>query len=176
MRWIYFLILVLVAVVLQTTVAPALWFRAWGGYVGPELLAAVSVFVALHTRSAADAALAGWALGFALDLTLSGGGMGLLSLLYAAGAAGVFHVRDAFFAGRPMTQAILGLLFCLFVYELWTAYDVLTVPDRGQGWWPQAARAGGLAVYTAAVTPLVCAALKRVRRLLIVLPAGRQRR
>jgi len=81
-RWIYFLILVLLAVVVQTSVMPVIWFRTPLGYVGPELLAAVAVFVALHVRSRTEAALAGWTLGFAVDLTLSGPGMGVPSLLY----------------------------------------------------------------------------------------------
>lgn len=176
MRWIYFLILVLAAVVLQTTVVQVLWLRTRLGYVGPEILAAVAVFVALRARSATDAALAGWVLGFALDLTLSGGGFGLLALLYAAGCAGVFVVREVFFRDRPVTQMILALLFCLFVYELWTAYEVLAGASGPGHWWRNAVQAAGLSAYTAAVTPLLCVPLGRMQHLLIAAPLGRRRR
>lgn len=175
MRWIYFLILVLVALYLQTTVVQALWWPTSLGYIGPEILASVGVFVALRARSGTDAALAGWVLGFALDLTLSGGGVGLLALLYAAACAGIFSVREAVFSDRPMTQMILAMVFCLFVYELWTAYDVLTGEIRGR-WWRGAVQAAGLAAYTAVVTPLVCGLLGRMQRLLIPMPLGRGRR
>jgi len=175
-RWVYFLILVYVAVVLQTTVVQVLWLRTALGYVGPELLASVAVFVALSARSGTDAALAGWVLGFALDLTGSGGGMGLLALLYAAGGAGLCRVREAVFRDRAGTQVLLALLFCLFVYQLWTAYDVLSGQIARAQWPRQALRAAALAAYTAVLTPLVCAGLKRLRRLLLVTPSGRERR
>jgi rod shape-determining protein MreD len=175
MRWIYFLILVWAAVILQTSVIQALWLPTSLGYVGPEMLACVAVFVSLRARRGTDAALAGWVLGFALDLTLSGRGVGLLALLYAAACAGIFSIREAFFSDRPMTQMILALVFCLFVYELWTAYDALT-GEIGTGWWRAAVQAAGVAAYTAVLTPLVCGLLSRMQRLLILMPLRRWRR
>ncbi|OPX23363.1 MAG: hypothetical protein B1H04_03810 [Planctomycetales bacterium 4484_123] len=175
-RWIYFLILVLLAVVVQTSVVPVVWFRTPLGYVGPELLAAVAVFVALHVRSRVEAALAGWTLGFAIDLTLSGPGMGLASLLYMAASVGVYQLREAVFHERASLQFILSLLFCLFVYELWTLWGLLSGHLSRPVAGGQAVLAAGLAVYTAVLTPLVCRVLKPFQKLLIATPPGRGRR
>ena len=176
MRWIYFLLVVLIAVLVQTTVGQVLWFRSSLGWVGPVFPAAVAVFVGLHAHSALDAALAGWALGFALDLTLSGGGMGLLALLYAAAAAGVFRIREAFFRERVVTQVLLGFFFCVFAHELWLLCQAL-LPGGAHGLSGRLAlQALGLSAYTAVLTPLVCAALRRMERLIVAPPGGRDRR
>lgn len=174
MRWIYFLILTLLGVILQTTLVQLVWFRTGVGWIGPEILAMVAVFVALHVRSTTDAALAGWALGFALDLTLSGTGMGLLGLLYAAGAVGVHRMRGAVLGERGATQMLLAFIFCMFVYQLWTLYDVWA--GAGGPWGTQALQVVGLSAYTAILTPLACGGLRRIGRLLLVAPAGRGRR
>lgn len=175
MRWIYFLIVVLACVVVQTTVAHILWFRTSLGWIGPVFPAALAVFVALYARSGTDAALAGWAVGFALDLALSGGGLGLSAVLYAAAAAAVYRVREAFFRDRPLTQMVLVFAFCLFVHELWAAYHVVVVAPGGAGYWRPAVQAVAVSAYTAALAPLVCAPLKRIRRLLIAPSSGRDR-
>ena len=175
-RWIYFLILVLLAVVVQTSVMPVIWFRTPLGYVGPELLAAVAVFVALHVRSRTEAALAGWTLGFAVDLTLSGPGMGVPSLLYMVASVGVYQVREAVFHERISLQFILGLLFCLFVYERWTLWGLVFGGVNRSAAGGQAVLAMGLAAYTAVLTPLVCRVLKPLQGLLISTPPGRARR
>lgn len=175
MRWVYFICLVLVGAVVQTSLVPVLWFRTPAGWVGPEILAAVAVFVGLYAPTATDAALAGWALGLAVDLTLSGSGMGLLALLYAAGAAGVFAVREAFFRDRVVTRMLLGALFCVFVYEIWIAYDVL-IAGAGGGLGRPALLALALAAYTAVLTPLVCSGLRKVERFLLAVRPERQRR
>jgi len=174
MRWIYFLILTLAAVILQTTVVQVLWVRTPVGAIGPEVLAAAAVFFALNARGATDAALAGWVLGFAVDLTLSGPGMGLLPLLFAAAAWALNRIREAVFRDRALPQMVLTFLFCAFVYEVWTAADVL---------WGQAGRSGaralqalGLSAYTGLLAPLVCGLLRRVDRLLLAAPPSRGRR
>ena len=179
MRWFHFIFLVLVAVVgiiVQTTVGQLLWFRTSVGWVGPELLAAVAVFMALRAHSRTDAALAGWVLGFAMDLTLSGQGFGLLALLYAAACWGIFRIREIFFRERLLTQTIMGFVFCVFVYELWTAYDVLVISGAGGRYSHLALQVLGLSAYTAILTPLACAVLKRMQGLLFPTPPLRQRR
>ena len=133
------------------------------------------MFAGLHARSGADAALAGWALGFGLDLTLSGEGMGLSALLYALAAGGVFKVREAFFREKIVTQMVLGFGFCLFVYEVWAAYAVLRAGGPVE-YWRAAVQALGLSAYTALMTPLVCAPLGRLERFLLVAPSRRERR
>lgn len=169
MRWFHFIILAavaLVGVVVQSTAGQLLWFRTEVGWIGPEILAAVAVFMALHARSSTDAALSGWILGFAVDLTISGSGMGLLGLLYAAGCWGVFSIREVFFREKALTQIVIGFVFCAFVYELWTAFDVL-VGGAGGGYFRPAMQVLGLSVYTAVLTPLVCAVMGRLQKFLI---------
>ncbi len=173
MRWIYFLILTLGAVILQTTLVQVLWLRTRVGWVGPEVLAVVAVFVALRVRSAGEAALAGWTLGFALELTLSGPGMGLLPLLYAAAAAGLHRIRQAFFRDRAVTQMVLTFLFCAAVYHLWAFYDVWAGPPAAGQLGRRTFQVVGLAAYTAVLAPLVCGALRRIDRFLL---AGAPRR
>ncbi len=179
MRWYHFGILVLVAmmgVVVQTTAGQLLWFRTEVGWVGPELLAAAAVFLALYATRATDAALAGWVLGFAVDLAISGPGMGLLALLYAAGCLGIFRIREVFYREKVMTQMVMSFVFCVFVYELWTVYDVLFCGRAVGGYSRPVLQALGLAIYTALLTPLVCVVLRRLQKFLIPAAPLRERR
>lgn len=171
MRWFYFLLIVLIGTMVQTTLAQFLWVRTPVGWVGPEILAVVAVYFAFNARSGVDAALAGWILGFALDLTTSGEGMGLLSLLYAALSAGLFVVRRAFFRERMLSQMLTTLAFCLAAYQVWTLY-VLVMAGLPLSSWPgRALQAAGLAGYTALVAPALFAALKRAGRAVIISPS-----
>ncbi|HET6428815.1 MAG TPA: hypothetical protein VM389_06165 [Phycisphaerae bacterium] len=176
MRWLYFAILTLVVVILQTTVVQVIWVRTPFGYVGPELLTAVAVFAALHTRSRLDAALAGWTAGFAVDLLLSGPGMGLMSLLYMVASVAVHGVREVVFRDRAVTQMVLAGAFCLFVCGLLSVYDLLSGVLDGRGLGRQLIHSTGVAAYTALVTPVVCRVLERFRRLVAPAPSGRKRR
>ena len=47
MRWIYFLLVVLACVLLQSTVVQVLWFRTSLGPIGPVLPAMLAVFAGL---------------------------------------------------------------------------------------------------------------------------------
>ncbi len=172
MRWIYFALLALAAAVLQTTLGQALWVQTAWGWVGPVFPAAAAVFAALYARSATDAALAGWALGFAMDLTLSGGGMGLHALLYAAATAGVYAIREGFFRDRIATQMLLALLLCLLVHEPWVLLDSLVFGTGAAGLGRRALQAMGISAYTALLAPLVIAPLRRMERLLVAAPAA----
>ena len=176
MRWIPFLLVVFAALLLQTTLVQALWLPTRFGWMGPELLAAMAVFVALNVRSGSDAALAGWTLGMAIDLTLSGEGMGLLSLLYAAAAAGVWQVRRSFFREKILSQAILALGFCLVVYGVWSLFELLVGAHPAGDYGDRAMQVLGLAVYTAVVAPVVYGLLRRMHKLLLAGPPPRERR
>jgi hypothetical protein len=177
MRWVPFLFAVYVLVLLQTTLGKLLTFSTdFAGQIGPDLAAIFAVFVALHVRGALDALIAAWVLGFGVDLMAAGaveGGScaGMMSLAYLLAGGAVFWVREAFFRDRPLTQAILALLFCLIAHGLWIT--------------GQAARAGdwtsfrrmlpqmiALTVYTAVLTPLVHFALARQRRWFLAAAAG----
>ena len=165
----------LLLAVAQTTIVPPLWICTSVGFLGPEVMATLAVFMALRVRNWADAGLAGWVLGLAMDLTLSGEGLGLLSLLYAVGAIGLFSVRELFYRERVLTQVLLSLLFTLFVYQIWTIYQAAMYGSPG-GFGARAAQAAGLAVYTGLVAPIMFALYGRAQRLLLVEPAGRGRR
>ncbi len=175
MRWVYFILLTLFVIVVQTTVGQVLWVRTPVGLVGPVFPAMVAVFLALLVRNGTDAALAAWVLGLAVDLTLSGRGMGLTALLYAAGAAGIFRVREAFFRDRVFTQVVLGFAFCLFVHGLWAAWAAAWAAGT-VGFGRLFVQALGVSAYTAALTPLACRALRRIQRLLAVVPSRAERR
>ena len=176
MRWVYFLLITYAAVLVETTVGTVLWLPTPAGWIAPVLLAAMAVFVAMFARSRVDALLAAWTLGMAVDLTLSGPGMGLMALLFLAGAWGVFSLREAFFCERVATQIIMALLFCLFVFETWAVYQVLLGDLPGGQFGRLVLQAAGVSAYTAAVTPLICAALRRMQRVLMTFPSGRERR
>ena len=171
MRWIYFLILVVFATILQTTLVQVLWFRTSLGTIGPELMAAIAVFMALNLRGSTDAALAGWTLGFALDLTLTGPTMGLLPILFAAACWGLNRVREAVFKDRAPTQMVLTFLFCAVVYELWSLVDLWR--DGGGAIGVRSLQTLLLAAYTGLLAPLVCGALRKIDRLLVAVPTGR---
>jgi len=175
MRWIYFLLLVIAAALLDTTAMQLTWLRTPLGPIAPMLLACVAVFVCLFERSGVEAALAGWALGIAADLTGSGPGMGLLALLYAAAAWGIFQIRTPFFCERAVTQLIMGFVFCAFVYEIWLAYQTLLGDLPTTDFGRRALQVLALSVYTAIVTPIVCALLKRGERIFFVPPSGGSR-
>lgn len=177
MRWIYFVLLALAVLLVQTTIVRIIWIPTAVGDIAPVLPAAMAVFIAMFARSGIDAALAGWALGLALDMSLAGGeGMGLLALLFAAGAGAVYRIREALFCERTLTQALMGLAFCLFVLEAWVGYQVVFGDVPRADFAARALQALGVSVYTAVVTPPVCAALKRLRRVLFVVAPTRERR
>ncbi len=102
--------------------------------------------------------------------------MGVPSLLYMVASVGVYQVREAVFHERISLQFILGLLFCLFVYELWTLWGLVFGGVNRPAAGGQAVLAMGLAAYTAVLTPLVCRVLKPLQGLLISTPPGRARR
>ena len=116
MRWWLLAILAVAGAVVQQTFAQVLWLKTGVGYVGPDLLAAIAVFVGLSVRSGTDAAIAGWVLGMALELTLSGPGTGALGLLFALATAAISRLRSGMFHERVLTRMLLGLIFCLMVY------------------------------------------------------------
>ena len=181
MRWILFAIVAYAVILIQSTLGRVMAFDlAPVGYIGPDLAALFALMLALSTRSATDAMLAGWFIGFALDLTTGGGAgggavVGPMALGYALAARAVFSVREAVFAGRAITRALLALGFCLIAHGLWvTVQSVLAWRDVTLGDWAERlAQAGAIAVYTALVAPFVTPLLVRVQHWLVVQPVGR---
>lgn len=177
MRWVPFLLAAYALMLLQTTLGRLLTFSTdMIGQIGPDLAAVFAVFIALHARAAVDALGAAWVLGFGIDL-LAGGAVeggscaGIMSLTYMAGAGAVFWVREAFFRDRPLTQAILGVVFCLIAHGLW-----ITAQAARAGDWPAWRRMLpqmlALTAYTGLLTPVAHVMLSRMRRLFLVASAG----
>ncbi len=178
MRWIPFIILVVLAVVCQTTIGEMFTFSTGGiGRIGPDLLAVVALFVVLHARQGTDAMLAAWLLGMAMDVTAGGtASIGPMAIGYAVAAGVLFRLREAFFSQWAVTQGFLGMLFCLIAHGIWVTVQV----TLNGGWWAYGAMLTqmlALAVYTGFITPIAHAALARIQKWILVAPArGRRRR
>ncbi len=182
-RWIPFIILAYLLTLLQTTVGGVLaWRSASLGPIGPDLLAIVVVYVALHASSGIDAMLAGWILGLCMDLTTGGGAggatvVGPMPIAYALGAASIYRVREAFFRDRPLPQAFLAFLLVALSHIFWVSVQAMRVGGLGGGAYGEMVLQTLLvALYTAVLTPLGCFALGRMRHWFLTPGARRSRR
>ncbi len=181
MRWVALIILAYVLILLQATLGDVLtWTNSPFGAIGPDFAAVVAVFLALYAPTLADAMLAGWLLGLAIDLSAAGapGGataVGPMALGYAFAAAVVFQMREAVFRDRKHTQMLLTLLFCLVAHGLWISLQSLLNwgdvgrSDYGRLW----LQVGSLSGYTALLAPIGYAAMKRLRRWFVPTPSTR---
>jgi len=183
MRWIPFLILAYVVMLMETSMSRLLFINVPGlGSIGPDLAAMVVVFVALYTRAATDAMIAGWVLGLAVDLT-SGGGIGAMtvvgpmSIAYCLLAWQLWRVREAFFRERAVTQIVLTLFFALAAHFIWVTVQALAAPGKVTfgDYGLALIQAAGIACYTALLMPLAHFALIRVQRVILTNPAGPSR-
>ncbi|MGC9455419.1 MAG: hypothetical protein ACP5HU_11245 [Phycisphaerae bacterium] len=184
MRWVVLIILAYMLVLLQATLGDVLTVSDTPiGAVGPDLVAIAAVFLALHAPTFADAMLCGWMLGFAVDLSAAGGpggatAVGPMALGYAFAAAVLFQMREAVFQERKATQMLLALLFCAIAHGLWITLQSLL--SFGEVSWQRYGRlwmqAGALAVYTALLSPLGYAAMKRLRRWFVTTSPARRSR
>jgi cell shape-determining protein MreD len=181
MRWIPFVILTFLVVLVQVTVGGLLRFRGLGiGSIGPDLIAIVAIFVAMYARTGADAMLAGWVLGLVVDLTTVGGPaagtvLGPMPLAYALAAGAVYRVRGIFFRERMLTQVVLALGFCSMAHGLWVTFQSL-FSCCWSGYWQMLLQALALSTYTAVLMPLGHVALARSQRMFMAGPPGRARR
>jgi len=135
MRWLPFGILAAVVLALQLSVAAAVRIPVGrGGLVlAVDLPAVLAVLIALRTRSATDAALAGWVLGLCIDLAVTGVPLGLHAVTFAMAAGLICQVRPAVFTDSLLTQALLVGAFCLIAHGLARLFVNLYVrPDSVQ--------------------------------------------
>ncbi len=184
MKWVPFIILTYLVMLAQCTVGGVFAFSVQAiGIVGPDLTALVAVFMALHVRSSSHAALAGWVLGLAVDLTTVSaiGGVtavGPMPIAYAIAAAVVFQIREAFFHERMAPQIFLTLMFCLVAHGIWVTLQAgLTFGGVSwAGYRRMLLQAAALAVYTAVLMPPAYIGLRRIRKWLTPVPTGRRRR
>jgi len=184
MRWVLFFILAYLVVLFQTTAGRLLMVRTSSlGTIGPDVTALVAVFVAFHAYHWADVMLAAWSLGLVVDLTTAAGPggptvVGPMAVAYALTAGLLFHVREAFFRERVLTQALLAWAFCLLAHGMWVTAQSLLAHGRmtwsAYGRW--LGQAAALAFYTAALMPLAHFCLRRCRRWLLTAPLGPGRR
>ena len=160
MRWLPFLILAVLGIVCQTTLVP--WIRISGS--GPDVLFLLAVYYALWGPWP-DAALAGLALGFFLDLYTLGqpGRIGLHAFCFGGAAWGIIQVRQMVVRTHPVAQILVTLFFGAAVECAAALYYIWASPDRttvaGLAW------AGLSALYTAALSPLVLWVLSRFNKL-----------
>ena len=184
MRWVPFLILAWVLVLIQTTFGRALTIPTSSlGSIGPDLPALLAVFVTFYVRTWPDAMLAAWALGLAMDLTSAGGtgastALGPMAIAYSVTAGLLFRVREAFFRERALTQGVLTLGFCLLAHGAWVTGQ--TFLAAGAVDWSAYGRvmlqAAALACYTAMLMPLAHLGLGKIQRLFLATPVGPGRR
>lgn len=176
MRWIVFIPLAYLAVVVQTSLGEVLrvWVDWLGAYLTVDFLAALSVVIALRVRAGLDAVLAAWVLGLAADLTTSGSPMGLYALWFGLAAALIYQVRQAVFGEHPLSQVIVGLLFVLVADGGAVLFQNLYVRAQagqlGHDLWQAVVRA----VCTALATPLVAQVMRPTHRWVMVQPVGRR--
>ena len=121
MRWIPFLILAYVVLVLQSWLGLLAGVDVPGlGWSTPDLLGCVAVAVALWAPSATVAMLGGWVLGFALDVTVCGGtGAGLIvgpmSLAYVVGVRVLYGFREMVFNDRAIVRINAMIKLSVFI-------------------------------------------------------------
>ena len=177
MRWVFFMLLAYLAIVVQTSLAAVLAVPsdALGMNIRPDLLIAVAVFISLRVRAGTDAVLAGWVLGLLMDLTTINTPIGMYAITFALAAAVVYRTRDAVFTDNPLTQFVLGLVCCLLAQGAAVLFANLAVRDSSWRLWRELAGVLLVAVYTAIATPVLCWLLRPAARALFVQPVGRGR-
>ena len=181
MRWIPFVILVFVVILVQTTVGKVLTVPSTPiGPIGPDLAAILAVFLAMRLRTLLDVALASWALGLAVDLVSAaavgaGTKVGPMALTYMLAGATVFRMREALFGERVISRVLLALVFAAVAHLLWVLLQAL-LTGGWEHWWPATVQAMALSLYTAVLAPLGCRVLERIGWFLISAPMGRARR
>ena len=184
MRWVPLAILIYVLVVIQTSLLGIVTLR-WAavGPVRPDLMAILAVYLALYARSGADAMLAAWIMGMAIDLTTGAGpkvstAAGPMALGSALAAGCVFRLREVVFRDSHVAQGVMAGLFCVLSHGFWVTAQWLVMPMKvsASGYALMLVQAALLAVYTGLVTPLGAMALRRCERWILSAPSGRSRR
>jgi cell shape-determining protein MreD len=179
-RWIFIILLAYAAVLLQTTLVGMVTFNTEAlGAIGPDMVAIVAVFLAMHGRQLADVMIAAWLLGMGLDLTVSGGFgsttvVGPMGIGYALAAAAIYQIREVLFRDWLVTQAVLTLLFCLLAHGLWLVWQSLAAQAVTWGAFGELLlQALLVSIYSALLAPIGHLMLRPLRSVLIA--PGQQR-
>ncbi len=117
MRWLTFLILMVIALILQSALAPRVELLG----ARPDWLLVLVVFFAMHA-SPRDALLGAWLTGGCADL-LTIERFGVLALSYGLAAMLVLSIREYIFRGYGWPQFVVTLGACLFLRMMWAVYD-----------------------------------------------------
>lgn len=181
-RWIPFLLLTYVLVLVQTTIGHILTVDRFSvGPFGPDLLIPLAVFVAFYAKDVYDAMLCGWAIGMLIDLTTAGGGgaatrVGPMALIMALAMWVTFNTRDWLYREKVLPQFIVGGLLCFVTHFLWCVVQIFFA-SRGWG------LLGSLCVqvllsslYTAVLTPVAFLLLWMCRKWLFAAGASSRSR
>lgn len=161
MRWVWFFIFLLGAIVVQTTLAP---FMAIQG-VRPDFMILLMVHVAL-VAPAADAMLAGWAIGLGYDLSQlsydTHANVGVAAFVFGLAAMLIVRIRSATYREHAATLFAFSLCAAMFIHTMLSLVTLYRF-DQMSRW------TGGLgvglatAIYTAAVSPYAHWLLRRAR-------------
>ena len=148
MKWPPFLILAVIALVCQTTVAPALAIHA----IWPDWMFILAVYYALWAPWP-EAAIAAWCLGLLFG-TQTLDPLGLHAFCYGAAAWGIVRVRQVVFREHAITQFAVTLLFAMGV-QLAVATFRWWRNAHEPSWIEGLTPAFFTALYTAAVAPFL---------------------
>ena len=149
MRWLTFLLLMVIALTLQSALAPRL--EVFG--VRPDWLLVVVVFFAMHA-TARDATFGAWLIGGCADL-LTVERLGLLALSYGLAALAVLSVREYLFRHRVWPQFLVTLGACLLIRLAWTVYCRALYDPAGSLWVDLMGGIVMVSLYTALWAPVV---------------------
>ncbi len=181
MRWIPFLIFAYVFALVQTALGKIIAFDGLGVVlVGPDLMVLLAVFIALNARDVVDGMLAGWAMGFLIDLTTAGGAgdptrLGPMAFAYVLCVWIVFLMREVLYRERVLTQVILAFFFCIATHLFWVIVQNLLAGgqvDYGSMFLQMLL----VAAYTAVLMPLMNYLLNPCRGLIIASAVRQSRR
>jgi rod shape-determining protein MreD len=169
MRWVRFIITLLLAVVLQSTVVS--WIRIHR--VGPDLVFLIAIYYLLKAPPA-EALLAAWAAGLALDL-FGEARLGTFALSFGLVGLAVVRLRELVFRDHPLAQLFLVLIACQAVQVLARSLTVLVEPTVRWGIADVFLGAFYTALYTAVLAPYMLWLLGRLQNVLGLRPPDRLR-
>jgi rod shape-determining protein MreD len=159
MRALPFAILMLLALVLQVSIAPVL--VATSVRAAPQFPLILAVFVALYARQ--EAAMIGcWLLGLTMDLATIGQFPGF-ALAFGLVGFGIVRVRASVFRDHPLSHVFLTLLFGFLANAIVASRVAFSA---GLDWRLLAAQPLGVAIYSALLAPCLMPLLTSLRRVM----------
>ena len=157
MRWVRFLILVMVVCLIDTTLLPLIGLRG----MRPDIALIFVVFISLNTTPT-NAVPAGWLMGLAMDV-YSVGPTGLNALILSLCAGFVSGAKDVVYKEHPLAQLLLTFIAAVFSNVVYLTSIVLS-PDTAIG------SPGGVAlrmlytvVYTSLPAPFLILVLRSLK-------------